>query len=172
MSPEWIADYKKTVQSQSVCTVHVYTQSWAQHSLKLSRNLKWASTLHGFPTMAISRPAFFILILCLQIYDKIVLFLVEIRFHCVGQSADVPSMRSLKPGKILYQPSPGGGVEPVRSMSLPGARLLRREQTQFGNEGPNFFWQKSFWTWFFLTNNFFWSTIFFSPNFFWQKNHS
>ena len=34
-----IADYKRTVQSQSVCTVHVYTQTWAQHSLGKSRNL-------------------------------------------------------------------------------------------------------------------------------------
>ena len=30
---------KKTVQSQSVCTVHVYTQPWAQHNHEKSKNI-------------------------------------------------------------------------------------------------------------------------------------
>ena len=62
MSCGWIrcSDYKTTVQSQSACRVHVYTQTWANIVLNRAGILAWPSTFYGSPTMDISWPACFV----------------------------------------------------------------------------------------------------------------
>ena len=44
---KWVKD--TTVQSQSVCTVHVYTQPWAQHSLEQRRNIGMSVNVAWLP---------------------------------------------------------------------------------------------------------------------------
>ena len=53
-----MADHKLTVQSQSVCTVHLYTSHGHNIVLNRAEILAWASTLHETPNMAISWPTF------------------------------------------------------------------------------------------------------------------
>ena len=50
--------------SVNSCTVHVYTQH--EHNIVMNKAgiLAWASTLHGYLTMAISWPAFFNIYMC------------------------------------------------------------------------------------------------------------